>query len=151
MILEKFNIKQVAQDKAWYIVMTGNFQALVIQGRDYNFDPIETINSIDEISLNITTESGKEYNLLFKDYQLIDMPVIRVLRNIRGYHESIKALPILQAIYDMTTIVYQEITIFSAEDLKPEKIADDYYDVCEIKDKDLLISAATYLLKGQKE
>lgn len=151
MILDMFNVKQVAKDKAWFVTMTGDFKGMVIIGEDYKYDPIKTVDGVDNESIRVTTESGAYHELYFKDYQLQDYPVIGVLREIRGYFDNVRTEPIIQAIYDMAGIIHREINTFGVELLRPDRLVHDFIDVCEIKDEELLIQAATYLLESQKD
>lgn len=151
MVLDKFKIKQVSKNRAWFVTITGDFKGMIIIGEDYRYDPIKTVEGVDENLLRVTTESGVYHELNFKDYQLQDYPVIGVLRDIRGYFDSIRTEPIVQAIYDMSGIIHSQINTFGVECLRAEKIVSDFIDVCEIKDETLLIQAATYLLESQKK
>lgn len=147
----KFDVKKIPQDSAWHLEVTEDFKLIAIIGREYKYDPIETVINSDEISITIVTESGMKHVLQFIDYQLTELPMIHVLKDIRGYRESVRIQPILQALYDMSIILFQEISIFGIDVLNPEKIVDDYFDTFEVKDKILLTKVVTYLLKGQKD
>lgn len=147
----KFDVKKIPQDSAWHLEVTEDFKLIAIIGREYKYDPIETVINIDEISITIVTESCMKHVLQFKDYQLTELPVIQVLKDIRGYRESVRIQPVLQALYDMSVILFQEISIFGIDILNQEKIVDDYFDTFEVKDRGLLTTVATNLLKGQKD
>lgn len=147
----KFDVKKIPQDSAWHLEVTEDFKLIAIIGREYKYDPIETVINIDEISITIVTESGMKHVLQFIYYQLTELPVIQVLKDIRGYRESVRIQPILQALYDMSIILFQEISIFGIDVLNPEKIVYDYFDTFEVKDRELLTTVATNLLKGQKD
>lgn len=149
-IARKFKVREVLPDDAWYLEITNDLRVMIVTNKVMEFDPIVKINNISEELFSVETELGRSYDLDFRNLQLINAPTIRAIRCISGILQPAQSEPILLALYDLSGVVYREVLRFGAEPLEPEGIVRDYYDVCEVKDKKILLSAARYILKSQK-
>lgn len=150
-IARKFEVRNVLKKDAWYLEITNDLRVMIVTEGVFEFEPIAEIKSITEDRLSVTTDSGKEYDLEFKNLQLLNLPNIKAIRSISGIIEPAKSEPILLALYDLSGIIYREIHLFGAEVLQPEKIVRDFDEICEVHDRDVLMQAASYILKSQKQ
>lgn len=150
-IARKFKVKKVLPEKAWYLEITNDLRVMVVTDGVLEFDPIVKINSISEESLSVVTELEREYDLEFKNLQLINTPTIKAIRCASSISHPAESEPILLALFDLSGIIFREIFTFGSEALTPEKIVRDYAEVCEVQDKDILLQAAGYILKSQEQ
>lgn len=147
----KFRVRQVLKQDAWYFELTNDLRVMVVTNQTMQYDPIVKLKNISEKSLSVVTDQNVELELEFKNLQLLNLPNIRAIRVISGMYQPAESEPILLALYDLSGIIYREIHQFGTEVLEPGKIVNDYDEICEVHDRDVLLQAVEYILNSQKQ